>query len=102
MVSAIWMRQCGSILLLALFAGVCLPLRLSSQDSVFREVPEEGTLQPARRDASPEQIFSELMRRNELRNAALRSYSAVRSYAVTDLKGKVHAEKIVRLDYRAP
>jgi hypothetical protein len=95
-------RRCCSTLLVALLLGVCLPVRLSSQDSVIREAPEEGTLQPARADASSEQIFAELVRRNELRNAALRSYTAVRSYAVTDTKGKVHAQKVVRLDYRAP
>ena len=57
---------------------------------------------PARADVTPDQIFAELMRRNELRNAALRSYTVERSYAVTDPKGKVHAQKTVRLDYRAP
>jgi len=62
----------------------------------------EGALQPARDNATPEQIFTELMRRNELRNEALRSYTVERSYAVTDPKGKVHAQKTVRLDYRAP
>ncbi|MBZ5702372.1 MAG: hypothetical protein LAN84_11050 [Acidobacteriia bacterium] len=42
------------------------------------------------------------MRHNELRNAALRQYSAIRTYAVTNTKGKVHAQKIVQMDYRAP
>jgi hypothetical protein len=99
---AFWKRQCCSVLLLGLLVGACLPARLNSQESSVREVPNEGALQPARADATPEQIFAELMRRNELRNAALHSYSAVRSYAVTDPKGKVHAQKTVRLDYRAP
>ena len=62
----------------------------------------EGALQPARAATTPEHIFSELMRRNDLRNAELRSYTVERSYAVTDPKGKVHAQKSVRLDYRAP
>ena len=101
-VSTFWTRQYQSILFLALLAGACLPARLNSQESSIRDVPIEGTLQPARAEATPEQIFAELMRRNELRNAALRSYTAVRSYAVTDPKGKVHAQKTVRLDYRAP
>jgi outer membrane lipoprotein-sorting protein len=101
-VTASWTRQYCAILLLALFVGACLPARLNSQENNVRDARDEGTLQPARADATPEQIFAELMRRNELRNAALRSYTAVRSYAVTDPKGKVHAQKIVRLDYRAP
>jgi hypothetical protein len=101
-VPAFWTRQCSRFLFLSLLAGACLPARLNSQESSVREAPDAGTLQPARADATPEQIFAELMRRNELRNAALRSYTAVRSYAVIDPKGKVHAQKIVRLDYRAP
>ena len=96
------MRQCCWVLFLGLLAGVCLPARLISQESIVRDVPSEGALQPARADATPEQIFAELVRRNELRNAALRSYTVERSYAVTDPKGKVHAQKTVRLDYRAP
>ena len=97
-----WKRQYCSVIFLGLIVGACLPARLNSQESSVRDIPSEGALLPARADATPEQIFAELMRRNELRNAALRSYTAVRSYAVTDPKGKVHAQKTVRLDYRAP
>jgi len=97
-----WKRQCCSALFLGLLLEAGVPVRLNSQEKNVRDVPSEGALQPAHADATPEQIFAELMRRNELRNAALRSYSAMRSYAVTDPKGKVHAQKTVRLDYRAP
>ena len=55
--------------------------------------------QPA---ASGDQIFADLVKHNELRNAGLREYSAVRTYAVTDLNGKVHAKEIVRMEYTAP
>ena len=97
-----WMRQCCSICFLGLLMGVCVPARLNSQEVSVLAVSSEGALQPARADVTPEQIFAELMRRNELRNGALRSYTVERSYAVTDPKGKVHAQKTVRLDYRAP
>jgi hypothetical protein len=96
-------RQYCSALLFALLVGVCLPARLGSQESATRESPNnDGVLRPARSDVTGEQIFADLIRHNELRSAALRSYSAVRSYAVTDPKGKMHAQKTVRLDYRAP
>lgn len=94
--------KCSSIVFLGLLVGVCLPAPLPSQESSVRASFDEGTLQPARADVTPEQIFAELIRRNELRNTALRSYTVERSYAVTDPKGKVHAQKSVRLDYRAP
>ena len=96
------LRQCSLILSLPLLGGVCLPAQLPSQESSVRDSFDEGTLQPARADAKPEQIFAELITRNELRNTALRSYTVERSYAVTDPKGKIHAQKSVRLDYRAP
>lgn len=97
-----WTRQYCSTLLFALLFGVCLPARSVAQQSTIPAVPDESTLQPARPGVQPEQIFAELIRRNELRNASLHSYSADRNYAVTDAMGKLHAQKTVRLDYRAP
>jgi hypothetical protein len=73
-----------------------------SQEPTAPEIQSEATLQPARTDITADGIFTELMRHNELRNAELRSYSEMRSYSVSDQKGKVHAETTVRLDYRAP
>jgi hypothetical protein len=59
-------------------------------------------LQPSGPSASADQIFVDLVKHNEVRNAGLREYSAVRTYAVTDLQGKVHAKETVRMDYVAP
>ena len=90
-------------LLLALVAGLLPAAQLVSQEKAPPEVgPSDTTLEPARADATPERIFAELMRHNQQRNAELRSYSEMRSYSVTDPKGKVHAQAVVRLDYRAP
>lgn len=52
--------------------------------------------------ASGEQIFADLVRHNELRNATLQQYSATRTYAVSDVSGKVHAKETVRMEYIAP
>jgi len=57
---------------------------------------------PLKPSASGEGIFADLVKHNELRSAGLREYSAVRTYAVTDLNGKVHAKEIVRMEYIAP
>jgi hypothetical protein len=59
-------------------------------------------LQPSGPPASADQIFADLVKHNEVRNAGLREYSAIRTYAVTDLHGKVHAKETVRMDYVAP
>ncbi len=60
------------------------------------------TVELPRPDASGDEIFAELLKQNERRNAALREYSAERTYAVTNLQGKVHAREIVRMEYIAP
>lgn len=59
-------------------------------------------LQRSEPSASEEQIFADLVKHNEARSAGLREYSALRTYAVTDLHDKVHAKQIVRMDYVAP
>lgn len=59
-------------------------------------------LQALRSDVSENEIFSELLAYNELRSAALLGYTVLRTYQVVDLKGKVHAQEIGRMEYRAP
>ena len=57
---------------------------------------------PLEPSPSGDRIFADLVKHNELRSAELREYSAVRTYAVTDLSGKVHAKEIVQMEYVAP
>ena len=57
---------------------------------------------PSQPSTSGDRIFADLVKHNELRNAGLREYSAVRTYAVTDPNGKVHAKEIVEMEYIAP
>ena len=57
---------------------------------------------PSQPSTSGDRIFADLVKHNELRNAGLREYSAVRTYAVTDPNGKVHAKEIVQMEYIAP
>jgi len=75
-------------------AGQSAP-SISSQELI---VP----LQPLPPGFTGEEIIAQMVKHNELRNAELRQYSAIRTYAVANTKGKVHAQKIVQMDYRAP
>jgi hypothetical protein len=59
-------------------------------------------LEPLRPGVTEGQIFGELLAHNDLRRTALSDYSALRTYQVVDLKGKVHAEEIGRMEFRAP
>jgi hypothetical protein len=49
-----------------------------------------------------DQLFAELVAHNDLRKSALLDYTVLRTYQVVDLKGKVHAEEIGQMEFRAP
>src|SRR5882757_6437644 len=58
-------------------------------------------------DAAPvgltsDEIVAKMLARNHLRNEQLRRYSAVRTYEIRNLEGKLAAQAVVRVDYRAP
>jgi hypothetical protein len=59
-------------------------------------------LAPLRPGVTAMQIFDELLAHNALRTATLANYTAFRTYQVVDLNGKVHAEEIGQMEYRAP
>jgi hypothetical protein len=59
-------------------------------------------LEPLRPGVTAIQIFDELLAHNALRAATLLNYTAFRTYQVVDLKGKVHAEEVGQMEYRAP
>jgi len=90
----------GVLLVAAIRAGGLPAAEQSSQsgEQIIPPAPRE----PATPSSSGEQIFADLVRHNEIRNAGLQEYSALRTYAVTDPNGKVRAKKTVRMDYVAP
>lgn len=64
----------------------------------------EGVLpsQPSADAMRADQIISEMIERNHSRDLHLRQYLAVRTYEVTNDKGKVHAKTVVLAQYQAP
>ncbi len=94
-----------SFLTAAIVAGIAALGVLPSAQSTTQETDPPGELATAGSShplASGDEIFTELVRQNELRSARLQEYSAVRSYSVTNLSGKVHAKQTVRMKYVAP
>lgn len=67
-----------------------------------READLTGPLDGLRAGIAESQIFSELLAHDKLQSEALREYTALTTYQVADLRGKVHAEKIGRTEYRSP
>jgi hypothetical protein len=47
-------------------------------------------------------IIARMLERNRLRNEKLQRYSAVRTYVIRNLEGKLAAQAVVRVDYEAP
>jgi hypothetical protein len=67
------------------------------------EPPQLSTvIQPLRPGVTEIRVFAELAAHNEQRRSALHDYSVLRTYQVVDLKGKVHAEEIGRMEFLAP
>jgi len=88
----------ATVLIALTMSAVCLQAQLRQES----DQPLTTSLEPLRSGVTENQIFAELLAHNEQRKAALVEYTALRTYQVVDLKGKVHAEKIGRMEFRAP
>src|SRR5467141_3390826 len=66
----------------------------------------DGETAPSRYTApmglTGDDIIGKMLERNRLRNEQLQRYSAVRTYEIRNLEGKVAAQAVVRVDYEAP
>src|SRR6266436_8629931 len=49
-----------------------------------------------------DEVIAQMLQRNLLRNQQLQQYSAVRTYEIRNSEGKVAAQAVVRVEYRAP
>jgi len=90
--------------LLATFIALAISAApaVAGQSAEGDSQPLSEMARPSERSGSADQIFANLVKHNEERTAGLREYSAVRTYAVIDLAGKVHAKETVRMEYVAP
>jgi len=79
-------------------SAVCAGAQFRQESDLVLTTP----LEPLRPGVTEDQIFAQFLAHNEQRKAALVDYTALRTYAVVDLKGKVHAEEVGRMEFRAP
>jgi hypothetical protein len=69
----------------------------------IRESGQSGSAtEPLRPGMTEGRLFAEMLGHNERRSAALAEYIALRTYDVKDIKGKLHAEEVGRMEFRAP
>jgi hypothetical protein len=97
----------NSKLTLSLVAAALVAITIFSVDAKAQsdqDSPPELTtpLNPLRSGITEDQLFADLNAHNELRKSALVDYTVLRTYQVVDLKGKVHAEEVGRMEFRAP
>jgi enoyl-CoA hydratase/carnithine racemase len=62
----------------------------------------EARIEPLRLGVTESQVLAELAAHNEARRTALHDHTVLRTYQVIDLKGKVHAEEIGRMEFFSP
>jgi hypothetical protein len=86
----------------ALVAIAMLATGANAQTPEEELPPLSGVIEPLRHGVTESQVFAELAAHNEQRRSALRDYSVLRTYQVIDLKGKVHAEEVGRMEFLSP
>jgi outer membrane lipoprotein-sorting protein len=87
----------ATIVALAMFA-----VEMMAQTSGEGLPSLEARVEPLRPGVTESQVLAELAAHNEKRKAALHDYTVLRTYQVVDLKGKVHAEEIGRMEFFSP
>jgi len=85
-----------------LIALATLPLCAKAQLQQESEPALATPLESLRADMRADQIVRELLEHNEMRKTALVEYTALRTYQVSDFKGKLRAEEIGRMEFHAP
>jgi hypothetical protein len=90
-------------LIAAAFVAIALEA-IEAKAQTREEASSELTtpLEPLRPGITDVQLFADLNAHNELRRLALVDYTVLRTYQVVDLKGKVHAEEVGRMEFHAP
>jgi hypothetical protein len=91
-----------SLLLVTLVAMTIFAVEAKGQGNSDSQPELSTPLEPLRPGVAKGQLFDELDVHNQLRKAALLDYTVLRTYRVVDLKGKVHAEEVGQMEFRAP
>jgi hypothetical protein len=63
---------------------------------------DAAVVEPLRPGVDESQVLAQLAAHNEKRKSLLHDYTVLRIYQVIDLRGKVHAEKVGRMEFLSP
>ena len=98
------MRQAANVLAGILGAGLLVSaagMHAQTNDETI-SLSITSPLEPLRAGVSAEQLFAAMLTHNELRSAALVDYSVLRTYEISDAKGRIRAQEVGRMEFRAP
>jgi len=87
-------------LLVVALVGSMMTRGLAADKSVPGLTPP--SLQRTLRTMNGDELFRKLLEHNRARDLRLKQYAAVRTYKVTNDKGKLYAQEVVRVEYQAP
>jgi outer membrane lipoprotein-sorting protein len=72
----------------------------SPKDQTTEEIVLSNSGGPA--GLTGDEVIAKMLERNRFRNEQLKQYSAVRTYEIRNLEGKLAAQAVVRVEYLAP
>jgi len=100
--TAMHSRLTFRLVAIAIVVFAMFGVRTRAEDSEESLPQLTAAIEPLRGGVTEEQVLTELAARNEQRKLTLHDYTAMRTYQVIDLKGKLHAEEIGRMEFLAP
>ena len=104
MVMAGHVRRIEGVVAIALILGAASAAPVAESQSSVGHTTEEIALSNYRAPAVlvGDEVIANMLERNRLRNEQLQRYLAVRTYEIRNSDGKLAAQAVVRVEYRAP
>jgi hypothetical protein len=88
---------------MALISGVASTASIAQDHNSSQTAAEElRSMYSAPSGLTGNEIVARMLERNRLRNEQLQRYSALRTYEIRNVEGKLAAQAVVRVDYQAP
>jgi hypothetical protein len=101
---AVHFGRIEAMVMVALCLGVASAARVAEGQDAAGQIARQSALSSygAPVGLTGDVVVAQMLQRNLLRNRQLQQYSAVRTYEIRNLEGKLAAEAVVRVEYRAP
>jgi len=104
LIMAIQLGRARELVAIAFVLGATSAASTAQSQSFVSQPPAEDTWSTYSAPAglTGDEIVARMLERNRLRNERLRRYSAVRTYEIRNSEGKLAAQAVVSVEYRAP